>query len=317
MAEDGPPIVVVVGSINVDVVAYMARVPEPGETVIGGRSSVNVGGKGANQAVMAARLGAAVWLLARVGDDPNGEMALAGLAAEGIETGHVERVAGPTGTAQIWVARDGTNRIVVIPGANATFLLDEVAISIAAIPMLAVAVGQLEIPQAATEAAFRAAHVSGAVTILNPAPALAITPGLLEASDWLIPNEVEFESLARANGGPADALSDAALAAFATLSGTRLVVTLGAGGAALVSPNGEVIRVPADPVTARDTTGAGDAFIGAFAYAIAAGLSEPVALALGVRCGSESVTRHGAQGSFPDRARARTLLAEVRQVSWR
>jgi ribokinase len=315
VTEEGPPIVVVIGSINVDLVAYMALVPEPGETVIGGRSSVSIGGKGANQAVMAARLGAEVWLLARVGDDPNGEMALTGLASEGIGTGQVERVAGPSGTAQIWVDRAGTNRIVVIPGANATFLPDEAAISIAAIPMLAVAVGQLEIPQAATEAAFRAAHVRGAVTILNPAPALAITPGLLEATDWLIPNEVEFESLAGATGGPSDAWSDAALAAFATMAGTRLVVTLGAGGAALVSANGEVIRVPAEPVTAIDTTGAGDAFVGAFAYAIAAGLSEPVALTLGVLCGSESVTRLGAQGSFPDRSSARTLLAEVRQVS--
>jgi ribokinase len=315
VAEDGRPIVVVIGSINVDLVAYMARVPEPGETVIGGRSTVNVGGKGANQAVMAARLGAEVWLLARVGDDPNGEMALAGLASEGIETGQVERVAGPSGTTQIWVDRAGTNRIVVIPSANAAFLPDEVAISIAAIRSLAVAVGQLEIPQAATEAAFRAAHVRGAVTILNPAPALAITTGLLEATDWLIPNEVEFESLARANGWRADASSDATLVAFAMLSGTRLVVTLGAGGAAQVAANGEVTRVPAEPVKAIDTTGAGDAFVGAFAYAIAAGLSEPVALTLGVRCASESVTRHGAQGSFPDRSSARTLLAEVRQVS--
>jgi ribokinase len=293
----------------------MARVPEPGETVIAGRSSVNVGGKGANQAVMAARLGAEVWLLARVGDDPNGEMALAGLAAEGIETGRVERAADPTGTAQIWVDRVGTNRIAVMPGANAGFPPDEAVAAIAAIPSLEVAVGQLEIPQAATEAAFRAAHARGAVTILNPAPALAITPGLLEATDWLIPNEIEFERLAEASGWLADGPNDAALSAFAALTGARLVVTLGAAGAAVVSTTGKVIRVTAGPITAIDTTGAGDAFVGAFAYAIAAGLTEREAVVLGVRCGSESVTRDGTQRAFPDRARAMALLAEARQLS--
>lgn len=315
MVRVRPPVIVVVGSINIDLVAYMARVPEPGETVIGGHSSVHVGGKGANQAAMAARLGAEVWLLARVGDDPNGEKALAGLASEGIETGHVERAAGPTGAAQIWVDGDGTNRIVVSPGANDAFAPAEAANSIAAIPAPAAAVGQLEIPQATTEAAFRAARARGAVTILNPAPAIAITPGLLEATDWLIPNEVEFEKLAGAKGGLADASTSAALAEFARLSGTRLVVTLGAAGAALVSTAGEVIRVPAEPVRAIDTTGAGDAFVGAFAYAIAVGMSEREALTLGVRCGSDSVARDGTQRSFPDRARARALLAEIRQVS--
>jgi ribokinase len=299
MSRSGP-VIAVVGSANVDLVAYTPRVPGPGETVIGDRFVVTFGGKGANQAVMARRLGAEAWLIARVGQDTHGDMTLADLAAEGVETGLVARVAGPTGVAPIWVEPDGTNRIVVIPGANDVWEPDEAAAAIGGIADLAAVVGQLEIPQAATAAAFAAARARGAITILNPAPAAALVPALIEATDWLIPNELELASIAAFTGTPETAL-DRQLGWLADRLGVRLVVTAGAAGAILVRANGSIARVPA-PMTGRtvvDTTGAGDAFVGAFAYGLASRLDELDAVRRAVGLASDSVTRPGARESFP------------------
>ena len=166
-------------------------------------------------------------------------------------------------------------------------------------------VGEFEIPQAVTAAAFEAARAIGAITVLNPAPAADMDPALLAVTDWLIPNEHEF---ARIAGASSDA-TDAEMAAFAARTGTRLVVTLGARGAALLGADGVVHRIPAPSVQAVDTTGAGDAFVGAFAYGLAAGLTEADAVALGVTCASDSVLRPGTQSSFADPDRARGFLA--------
>lgn len=278
MPRKDSPVVAVVGSVNVDLIAYALRVPGPGETVIGDRFSVGFGGKGANQAVMARRLGAEVWLVARIGKDAYGEAALADLDAEGVQTRHVRRVSEPTGVAPIWVEPDGTNRIVVIPGANARWDPVDAAASIEAIAGLDVVVGQLEIPQAATAAAFRAAKQRGARTILNPAPAQPIEPSLLEATDWLIPNEGELVTLASLLGaaGSAAATTGERGRAVAARTGTRLVVTLGAAGAILVLHDGRLVDVPVPPDAAPevvDTTGAGDAFVGAFAVGLAEALT--------------------------------------------
>jgi ribokinase len=311
MAEQlDQPVVAVVGSLNIDLVAYTQRVPRAGETVIGERFQMGFGGKGANQAVMASRLGAAVAMIGALGDDVYAEMTLENLARQGVDAAHVARVAGSSGVAPIWVEADGTNRIIVVPGANDLVDPDAAVAAIRSMPRVDVVLGQLEVPQPVTLAAFRAARERGAVTILNPAPAAPLDPELVDASHWLIPNENEFAILAgldRLDPDDDDPVSDYALRIT-----PRLVVTLGEHGAALATAAGDVERFPATPVRAVDTTGAGDAFVGAFAVGLAAGLNERAAVRLGIACASDSVTRHGTQSSFATLEAAAGILEEIR-----
>ena len=309
-ASGRPAAIAVIGSMNIDLVAYTQRAPGPGETVIGERFQSGFGGKGANQAVMARLLGAEVSFVGALGDDPYATMTLENFATLGVDTAGVMRVPGSSGVAPIWVEADGTNRIIVVSGANDLVSPEHATAAVAAMARVDVAVGQFEIPQATTAAGFAAARARGAVTVLNPAPAAPISPDLLAATDWLIPNEVEFGMLAGTTAG-ADP-TDAAFVAFAAMTGTRLVVTLGTRGAAIVARDGTVTRLPADPVTAIDTTGAGDAFVGAFAVGLALHLPELDAVRLGIACASDSVTRPGTQASFPDRERCAALLGGVR-----
>ncbi len=301
MPNERAPVIVVVGGANVDLVAYAPRIPGPGETVIGDRFSIGFGGKGANQAVMAGRAGAQAWLVARVGDDAYGGLTIADLEAAGIETRYVKRVAAATGVASICVEPDGTNRIIVIPGANHAWQAGDAAAAVAAIDDVAVAVGQLEIPQSVTAEALTAAKRRGAVTILNPAPAQRLLPALLAATDWIIPNEDELGALAADAMASTSAAAGATLhetaASFAAATGARVVVTRGANGAMLVGADGSIAHVAAPAVVAVDTTGAGDAFIGSFATAIALGLEELAAVDIAVRFASASVTMAGARGS--------------------
>jgi ribokinase len=292
------PVIAVVGSVNVDLVTYAARVPEPGETVMGDRFVVSFGGKGANQAVMARRAGAEVWLVARIGDDPYGEMALADLGREDVVTRFMERVEGPTGVAPIWVEADGTNRIIVVPGANHEWQPGAAAVAIEAIPNLVAVVGQLEIPQSVTASAFEAGRRRGAGTILNPAPVAGLSRELLAATEWLIPNEAEFGWLADLALPAGPMTLEERLPAYAAAIGKRLVVTLGANGAILVGADGSLAHVAAPNVEAVDTTGAGDAFVGAFAHALASGLDELEAVAAANAIAADSVTRPGARGSL-------------------
>ncbi len=304
------PVIAVVGSLNIDLVAYTPRVPDAGETVIGDRFQMGFGGKGANQAVMAARLGARVSMIGALGDDVYAAMTLENLARQGVDAGHVARVAGSSGVAPIWVEPDGTNRIIVVPGANGAVDAGAAANGLRSLARVDAVVGQLEIPQAVTTAAFRTARELGAVTILNPAPAATLDRALLDAADWLIPNETEFAILARVESfDPAD---DADLLAYAARIRPRLAITLGSQGAALITGRGTVIRLPAVPVAAVDTTGAGDAFIGAFAFGLAAGLDELTAARLAIACGSDSVTRPGTQASFAPPERVADLITGVR-----
>jgi ribokinase len=302
------PTVVVVGSMNIDLIAYTQRAPGPGETVIGDRFQSGFGGKGANQAVMARLLGADVSFVGALGDDLYATMTLENFATLGVNAAGVMRVAGSSGVAPIWVEADGTNRIIVVSGANDLVTPEHAAAAVGAADRVDVAVGQFEIPQSTTAAGFAAARARGAVTVLNPAPAAPITPDLLAATAWLIPNEVEFGILA---GDQSRDVSDAAFVAFAATTGTRLLVTLGARGAALVGSDGTVTRVPAEPIAAIDTTGAGDAFVGAFAVGLGLGLAELDAVRLGISCASDSVTRPGTQASFPDRERSAGILARI------
>lgn len=306
-ADCNRPTVIVVGSTMIDLVAYASRIPRTGETLVGERFRMGFGGKGANQAVMARLLGAEVVMVNCLGDDAYGDMTLENFAGFGIDTTHIQRVPGASGVAPIWVTPDGSNRIIIIPGANHRLTGEQAARAVRGTPQTSVVVGQLEIPQETTVTAFAAARESGAVTVLNPAPAARLSTELLDTSDWLIPNEVEFEMLA---GTSAD--SDEALLGFASETGTRLVVTLGEQGAAIVSGGGDrVVRVPAPRVDPVDTTGAGDAFVGGFVVGLTRGLPEHEAVRLGNACAADSVTRPGTQSSFPRPDRAERFLAAV------
>jgi ribokinase len=266
------------------------------------------GGKGANQAVMAARLGAHVSMVGALGDDVYAGMTVDNLIAQGVDATHVARVPGASGVAPIWVEPDGTNRIIVVSGANDEVDPEAAAAAVRSLRPAAV-IGQLEIPQAVTVAAFGAAREVGAVTILNPAPAAALDADLLDCADWLIPNETEFAILAGIDRF--DPSGDSTLVAFARRVRPRLAVTLGTRGAAVVHEDGTVARVSAVAVQAIDTTGAGDAFVGAFACGLAAGLDELVAVRLAIACASDSVTRPGTQSSFATRVGAAEIVQQV------
>ncbi len=303
----GRAAIVVVGSMNTDLIAYVRRAPGPGETVIGHRFQSGFGGKGANQAAMARLLGADVAFVGALGEDAYADLTLENFARLGIDAAGVMRVPGSSGVAPIWVEDDGTNRIIVVPGANDRLSSDHAAAAVAELDRVDVAVGQFEVPQAATAAAFAASQARGATTILNPAPAATISSDLLSVTNWLIPNESEFAALAGIAGEP----GDDALRSFAQDHGVHLIVTLGARGAALVGLDGAVTRLPARAVTPIDTSGAGDAFVGAFAVGIAMGWAETDAVALGLACASDSVTRPGTQASFPDPGAAAAIVAEI------
>jgi ribokinase len=291
--------VVVIGSTMMDMISYMPRIPDAGETLFGDRFALGFGGKGANQAVMARLLGADVWMVACVGMDVFGDMTVDNFRAAGIDTTYVTRTAeASSGVAPIWVAADGQNRIVCVAGANAHLTEDQARDAVASVPRVDVVVGQFEVPQAVTTAGFRAAKERGAVTVLNPAPAAEVSAELLAVTDWLMPNEVEFAALNSAwavDAGP----TDAAVAGLAKRLGVSVVATLGAAGAAIVDGDGPVVRIAPPPAAVVDTTGAGDAFVGAFAYGLAAGLTPVAAARLGCACATSSVSRAGTQSSFP------------------
>jgi ribokinase len=312
MIDRNGPWLTVVGSTMIDLVAYATRVPERGETIVGERFAQGFGGKGANQAVMASLMGAHVAMVNAVGDDGYGEQTLANFSRHGIDTAHVRSVPGSSGVAPIWVEADGSNRIIIIPGANRGLRPEHATDGILAQARVDAVIGQFEIEQAVTAAAFHAARERGAVTILNPAPGAAIEPELAAASDWIIPNETEFSIIARATELPDDVDDEAALVRFAEHLATRLVVTLGERGAALVGSDGAVTTILAPRVDAVDTTGAGDAFVGAFAYGLASGWDEVAAVRLGCAIAAESVMRPGTQSSFPDPDRCRAIVADVR-----
>ncbi|MGD0808421.1 MAG: ribokinase [Acidimicrobiales bacterium] len=304
------PAITVVGSIMIDMISYVPRLPKPGETLIGGRFEIGFGGKGANQAVMARRLGASVRMIACVGNDAFGDQAVANLVAQGIDAQFVNRSQAATGVAPIWVEADGTNRIAVIPGANDDMDPRQVAAAVLAQPP-GVVIGELEVPQPVTLAGFGAARRAGSVTILNPAPAANIDPELLALTDWLIPNETEFASLVSSLlSTEVASVTDHGVLALASSISPRLLVTLGEAGALMVE-DGAAMRLPAPLSQVVDTTGAGDAFVGAFGYGLASGLAPAAAMSLALRCASFSVGRRGTQSSFPTAEESERLLKGV------
>jgi ribokinase len=299
---------VVVGSTMIDMVAYTNKVPQAGETVIGESFALGFGGKGSNQAVMARRLGVKVSMVNTLGDDVFGDTTLTNFQEQGVDTTYVARTTGASGVAPIWVEPDGTNRIICVPGANNAMTPAQAKSALESLKSYQIVIGQLEIPQAVTTQAFITARENGAVTILNPAPFAKISPELIAASDWIIPNETEFAGMHPQGLQPT---SDEIILELASTLKTRFAVTLGEQGAALTTLDGRVIRMSAPKVKAIDTTGAGDAFVGSFAVALALGLTEEQALALGCACASDSVTRLGSQMSYPTPDQAAAILATI------
>jgi ribokinase len=281
--------VVVVGSANVDHVLRVTTIPAPGETVLASAASTVLGGKGENQAIAAARCGAATTFVAAVGRDALGDSVLAGLAAEGIDTTLVRRVDEPTGTAFIAVDDSGENTIIVNAGANAS-LTDLTKADAAAIAAASVLVVQLEIPLETVEAALRVAKGAGTTTVLNGAPIRSLSDDLLRRVDVLVVNEHEAAHLVA--GRPIPELT--------TLAPT-VIVTLGADGAQLHRRGLDALSIAAPSIAAVDATGAGDTFCGALAAELAAGSGLEAAMRFAIVAASLSVERAGAVPSIPTR----------------
>ncbi len=290
--------VFVVGSINQDLVLKVERRPEPGETVTDAELSTHNGGKGANQAAAAALLGASVAFLGCVGDDEFGEPLVRALSEKGVDMSLVERDSGSmTGSAFITLTPDGENAITVAPGANrhlTTEAVDEVSESIAAAQVL---VSQMEVPPETVARAAEIADTGGTRVVLNLAPPREVPASLLEMLDPLVVNEHEAAFLL---GEKVEGEEGARAAArdLLVLGPRSVVITLGSAGA-LVAEGETMTHVPAPEVEVVDTTGAGDAFVGALAARLAFGDTLPDAAAYAARAGAAAVTKEGAQGALP------------------
>ncbi len=304
------PRIVVVGSSNTDMVIKSARIPAPGETVLGGEFFMAAGGKGANQAVAAARLGADVSFVARVGDDLFGRTAIENFRQEGIVTDYVTKdPRKPSGVALILVDERGENIISVAPGANAELSPDDVREAWPAFEQADVVLIQLEVPLETVAEAARVGSESGAAVILNPAPAQALDDRLLRHVTVLTPNETETELLTGLR--LADPAGQAKAAQELRRRGVRtVIITLGGSGSFLVKDENGVV-VPTVKIQPVDTTAAGDAFNGALAVALAEGQELEEAVRFANLAGAFAATRLGAQPSLPTRAEVRNLLSEA------
>ena len=294
-----PPIVVL-GSLNLDLVLRIARMPDAGETLASDDSATFCGGKGANQAVACARMGANVSMIGRIGDDPAGLALRAALVEEGVIVDGIGAISGTaSGTAVILLTPDGQNRILIAAGANALLVPGDIRDYASTIGSTNLLVCQLETPLETVEAAAALAAARGIPVLLNPAPARALPDALLGHVTYLVPNETEAAMLTGID--VRDAASAERAAQILLAHGVRVVViTLGAAGV-LIAEKGNVRTMAALPTTVVDTTAAGDSFIGGFATGIAEGLSVDDAARLGLRVARVCVSRPGAQASLPRR----------------
>jgi ribokinase len=300
--------IAVVGSLNMDSIARVARLPMPGETVPASGYMQALGGKGANQAVAAARAGSAVEFIGRVGADLAGEALLTSLRGVGVNTEHIVRDAdGATGTALIAVDNRGENTIVVVPGVNANVHTEDVDAAGDVIARSSVLLLQLEIPLETVQYAAALAHRSGTTVVLNPSPAQELPSSLLNMVDILVPNEEEVAYLS-GMGSPVD---PATAAGMLCANGAKaVVVTLGGQGATVINENGGT-EIHAYQVEAVDTTGAGDAFVGNLAAALDEGRSLEEAARFASAAAALSVREAGAQDSMPSREQTDTFIAEM------
>lgn len=288
--------IVVVGSLNMDLVVSSPRIPEIGETISGHDFHTIPGGKGANQAVGCAKLGADVAMLGAVGDDAYGKALLESLRSHGVNTDNVAVVEKNTGIASI-IHTATDNCIIVVPGANAAFDTERLVSLEPQIAQAGVLLVQLEIDIKTVERALEVAKRGGVTTILNPAPAASLPERLLRLADFVTPNETELEVLCGREIG-SEAELELALADWSGRYGGQLIVTRGAIGCSYLC-EGRLRTVPALSVEVVDTTGAGDAFNGALAHCLAQGWPLEKAVPFAVTTSSLSVTRFGAQAGMP------------------
>lgn len=290
--------ILVVGSSNTDMVIKSAHIPKPGETIIGGTFFMNAGGKGANQAVAAARLGGDVDFIAKTGNDIFGKQALALFITEGIhKQGVLTDAAQPSGVAMITVDEKGENSIVVASGANAALTVEDIKAQQPLVNGANMVLLQLEIPMATVEYVAAIASAANKMVVLNPAPAMPLSDALLQNISIITPNEHEAALL---TGIPVNTVADAEAAAriLHAKGVANIIITMGAKGALLFT-NGQFVFIDAIPVTAIDTTAAGDVFNGALVVALANGKDITDAVRFAVKAAAIAVTRLGAQASAP------------------
>ena len=295
-----PPRVAVVGSANVDLTTFVDRLPRAGETIFGTHVDVGWGGKGANQAVAARRCGADVDMVARVGADLFGPATIENFKTQGIGTAHVRVVPdASSGVAPIFVEPNGQNRIIVVKGANDRLTPADVDEALPTLERADCIVLQLEIPIETVYHTIRIARRLGIRCLLNPAPGQALDMAVAGDADYVIPNESEAETI---SGLPVRSVADAEACARDLIGRglTRVIVTLGDAGALLATPERTEL-VPGVPVQTKDTTGAGDAFIGSFAVFLAQGFDERAAIARANLYAALSTTAVGTQKSFVSR----------------
>jgi ribokinase len=314
------PRIAVVGSLNMDLVVRAPHLPQAGQTLLGGPFAMFAGGKGANQAVAARRLGAEVTLIGAHGDDGFGKVLRAGLEADGVVL-RLQEVAAPTGVALITTDAHGENTIVVAPGANAAVDPGVAAAELDAITVLGgfdCLVVQLEVPLPVVDAAVQCARRHGSKVVLNAAPARRLPDELLRAVDVLVVNRGEAALLVAAASDAAPAAGAETLAgALLAMGPTRVFVTLGREGAVACTRGGDggtgaaprILRQPGFRVDSIDAVAAGDAFVGAVAVALAEGMGEDASLRLACAAGALATTKRGAQPSLPRRAEVDAFLA--------
>jgi ribokinase len=306
--------IVVVGSLNLDLVASVNRLPTLGETIIGRDFNTYCGGKGANQAVALARLGASVKMIGKLGGDAFANQLRDGVEQAGVDTSCVGNAPGSSGIALITTSANGDNTIVVIAGANGLLLPDDIDRYRPQIEQATMALGQLEIPRETTEYLGKVVRSAGVPFLLDPAPAYPLSQELLRSVTWLTPNETEAQLLLAAHWPGASTLSAPECAERLLSLGVRnVILKLGARGVYLAGKDVDGTFVDAFPVNAVDTTAAGDAFNGAFAYALTENAMAPQEAArFACAVAAFSVTRSGAQTSMPSLSECESFLDQAR-----
>ncbi|HHV22796.1 MAG TPA: ribokinase [Propionibacterium sp.] len=300
--------IAVVGSTNIDLVTYLDRMPEPGETLGARDFAMGCGGKGANQAVAAARLGSEVLLVTRIGNDRFGDLSLRNFTDHGIDTRHVLRTETTSGVAPILVTPDGENSILIVPGANAQLSPADVDAAAADIARCRLIMVQLEVPLETVCRAVDLGAELGIPVLLNPAP---VTPDLdldrITSVDYLVPNAGELQALASGRGGVPEADPIDAAQTLVERGIRNVVVTLGSAGV-LWATEAETRHIPAHPVRVVETTGAGDAFIGCLSHCLVRTGDVAASIGFAVAYAADSVTRRGTQSSYATAAEIRTRL---------
>ena len=281
----------VIGSSNIDQFSYISEFPSSGETLIGDSFETGFGGKGANQAVMAGLLGADVYMISCLGNDIFGDSTINNFIENDVNVDHIQRVKVSSGVAPIWVNAKGENKIIVIPGANNEIDANKAKASLQEIENVSYLIGQAEIPMDVNHDVFDYAKQNNITTVFNPAPGKNLESTFLKKIDWLIPNENEFQIISGLD------VTEENILEFSKTIPCNLLVTYGEQGVLYVEDD-EIIKFKAPNVDTIDTTGAGDAFVGSFVYALTKDLKVDDAINLAIDKASLSVTKRGTQSSY-------------------